>query len=414
MTLVVGLSSAAVPEEQTEEPASQHGRAWAITAVGGLLTLLALVLVVSASGEGTPPEGTAGLAGGAEEADEPLPYQLELVSPVPEPVQVAARPGTDELYVAQRPGTVTRLPAGGEGEPSIVLDRSDSTADDPAGLVGIAFSPDGEVAYLSLTDNDQSLVVDGHVVAADGTLDPDPIPVLSIPRDGNNDHAGGGLAFGPDGFLYVSVGDDLRVPEPQSLASPYGKVLRIAPRPDGGYDVPDDNPYVTEATPEIWTLGLKSPYRLAFDPAGEDLWVTDVGVARLEEVNQLSASDQSTGGVNLGWPAFEGSERFSDEPLLDVSPPRSPTFEYGHRAGRCAIIGGVLYRGERFPDLDGQFLYTDFCATALFGLATGAEGGLEERSLATAPVTNLTSVDADSAGNVYVTSLSDGILRLTD
>jgi glucose/arabinose dehydrogenase len=391
-------------------------RALVITVLGGALTLLAFGLVATAVGEGTPSDQAASLGGDGGQTDAGQPeLLLELLSPVPEAVQTVARPGTEDLYVAQRPGTVALLRPGAEDEPAAALDITDAVSDEVAGLVGMAFSPDGATAYLSYSGPEEALVVESHDVSDDGTLSQTARPLLTVPRTGDNDHAGGGLAFGPDGYLYVSVGDDQRVLDVQSLDSLYGKVLRVDPSsgPEGGYVVPDSNPFGDVGLGEVWTLGMKSPYRLAFDADAGDLWITDVGVARLEEVNRINEHDQSTGGVNLGWPTFEGTDRYSDAPPQPLSPPRSPTFEYDHREGRCAIIGGVLYRGDRFPELDGQFLFSDFCSTALFGLADADDGGFSEATVAISPETNITSVDADPLGNVYVTSLSGGVYRLT-
>lgn len=290
------------------------------------------------------------------------------VAELAQPVDLAVRPGDPRAFVVEQAGRVIAVDVV-TGGTAPVLDITDLTdADGERGLLGLAFHPAEPLAYVDYTAADDGrTVVAEYTVAADGTFDPASArTVLEIAQPYPN-HNGGGLAFGPDGFLYIGTGDGGAGGDPERRASdPFallGKLLRIDPRGGVPYAVPADNPFAdgAAAAPEVWALGLRNPWRFGFDPPTGDLWIADVGQNEFEEVNRVPGG----AGANFGWSAYEGTERFND----DVEAPDAvmPILTYGHGDG-CSISGGVVYRGSGVPDLAGWYLFSDYCAGTLWGL----------------------------------------------
>jgi glucose/arabinose dehydrogenase len=304
---------------------------------------------------------------------------VEAFAEFSQPVDLAVRPGDAALYVVEQGGTVVRS-EGGRAAP--VLDLGDLTASrGEQGLLGLAFHPTEPLAYVNYTAYDSgATVVAEYSVGADGTFDPASArTVLSLEQPYGN-HNGGGLAFGPDGYLYIGTGDGGSGGDPERRASdpddPLGKLLRIDPRPDPAtgdpYVVPADNPFADGAAgaAEVWAIGLRNPWRFSFDTPTGDLWIADVGQNAIEEINRVSPVEGRAAGyaADFGWSAFEGTERFND----DVPEPAAhvlPVITYTHaQSGGCAVSGGVVYRGSAIPDLAGWYLYSDYCTGALWAL----------------------------------------------
>lgn len=401
-----------------------------IITVGGVaLTLLVAAFVVAVGRDGgggdddlvLVPRSELEAAAAAE--PEPL-YALEEVARLEIPTQVAPRAGSDDLYVTQLGGQVMRLTPDGAGgyevAPEPVVDISDevSAQDGLEGLVGLTLSPDGATLYLAYVDQARDQVVTAHAMEDDGASAAAGNMIITVDRPDNmppNNHIGGSLAFGPDGYLYVGTGDAgagaFAAPDPSSY---FGKVLRIAPNPAGGYTSPEDNTLEgPEALPEVWTIGMRNPFRIDFDRETGDLWIADVGEETVEEINRLGVNEAFGKGINLGWPQYAGTaEYYIDEEPATRLPPTPPSFEYDHREGRCAVIGGEVYRGAEFPALAGQYLFSDVCGKALVGLRTGADGGYEEFILAGTEEAQMVSVDASNDGTIFLTSTSGGVYRL--
>ena len=273
---------------------------------------------------------------------------------VDQPVGIAVRPGDDRLFVISRAGTVLPVSTDGDvGDP--VLDIAALvTAGGEQGLLGLAFHPTEPLAYVDYTDAAAvTRASTSSPSAPDGTMDPaSRREVLKIDQPYAN-HNGGQLAFGPDGYLYIGMGDGGSGGDPErrglDMGELLGKILRIDPRRSGGepYSVPADNPFVgtAGARPEIWTLGMRNPWRFSFDPATGDLWIADVGQGEWEEIDVAWADEGGGRGVNFGWSAFEGTHRFNeDQPTRDAV---DPIFEYDHCDGGCSVSGGAIYRGPR-------------------------------------------------------------------
>jgi glucose/arabinose dehydrogenase len=345
-----------------------------------------------------------------------------------EPVDIAVRSGDDRLYVVERPGRITRIDDDTLDDTlddtviDVVLDISDQTENGgEQGLLGLAFSPDGAQAYVNFTDNDGDTVIAEFAVADDGTFAADSQrEVLTIAQPFPN-HNGGDLAFGPDGMLYIGTGDGGAADDPNraslDLGDLLGKVLRIDPAPDGdqGYTVPGDNPFVgvDGARPEIWSIGVRNPWRFSFDPVTGDLWIADVGQNVWEEITRLPAVDgvDAGRGVSLGWSAFEGDQRFNDDqPDTDPAgnPHLGPLHVYEHGDDGCSISGGEVYRGDTIAGLDGWYVFGDFCSGKVWALELLVDGTAGEvREIGNVP--QLVAVVAAPDGELWVLSLGGGI-----
>ena len=317
--------------------------------IGAALVAVTALLGSSCSeGSRPPPSARAGV-------------RLVRVATLEQPVAMAVRPEDDALYFAQKTGAVVAL-RDGEVDPRPLVDLSGEVSQGgEQGLLGIAFSPDGRYLYTNHTDVDGDTRVtewrmDGGDVVAESRRE-----VLFVDQPFGN-HNGGNLAFGPDGYLYVGLGDGGSGGDPmdngQSLDTLLGKMLRIDPRPDGdrAYGIPPDNPFAgrSRARPEIWAFGLRNPWRYSFDRSTGDLWIGDVGQDAREEVDRQAAD--SAGGENYGWNRMEGTQPYEGEAPADAV---APVYDYGRDQG-STVIGGYVYRGSRVPDLEGAYVFGDF------------------------------------------------------
>ena len=361
---------------------------------------------------------------------EPLGVALTRIAELPQPLALAVRaqePGA--LYVALRHGSVVRLrgDAVSADSSATLLRDGDAVLDMSArvdtrgemGLLGLTFSPNGDLLYTSSVSRQQVSELWEWPVAADGSVDASRGRlVLSLAQPFWN-HNGGDVTFGPDGYLYLGFGDGGGAGDPlRAGQDPHdwlGTILRIDPRPGpsgGPYTIPADNPYADGAAgaPEVWLWGARNPWRFSFDRVTGDLWVADVGQDLLEEVNRLPAATGGAGrGANLGWSDYEGSAPFwsNDEPPGHVR----PVVEYRHGADeRCSVTGGYVYRGSRLPGLSSVYLYSDFCDGTLWGYADVA--GAHRVLLATgAPPGSVLSFGEGPDGEIYVLT-SDALWRL--
>ena len=315
-----------------------------------------------------------------------------------------------------RNGTVADAP---------VVDLSDRVSQDGGerGLLGLAFSADGTKLYVDYTDTDGNTQID-ELTMRGRVADPSTRRnVLEVDQPQPN-HNGGQLAFGPDGYLYIGLGDggaqgDVGAGhEPggngQSLATLLGKILRIDPTPSGGaaYTVPADNPFVgvADARPEIWAYGLRNPWRFSFDRANGDLWIGDVGQNEWEEIDHVAATNGRNAGrgVNLGWNRLEGDHEYRGRPPAGVV---DPVYELSHDTGACAVVGGYVSRGTRTPALAGTYLFSDNCDSTIRLLVPDGNGGvtMEDSGLKSESVS---SFGQANGGALYVLSLADGIFRV--
>jgi glucose/arabinose dehydrogenase len=330
-----------------------------------------------------------------------------------QPLALAVREGDPALYIAEKTGRIVALD-GERSEPRVVLDiTGEVSLGSEQGLLGIAFSPDGDFLYINYTDTAGHTHVTEFAFSDDGADLGSRRDVLFVEQPFSN-HNGGNLVFGPDGYLYIGLGDGGSAGDPQgngqSLSTLLGKMVRISPRPSGNapYTVPRDNPFVGRARtrPEIWAYGLRNPWRYSFDRETGDLWIGDVGQGSREEIDV--EPDRSRGGLNFGWDALEGTLAFEGaEPPENAVP---PVFEYPTADG-CAVTGGYVYRGTEIPDLVGAYVFGDFCHGRLeaFVLRNGRAVGHRELGPV---VSNLASFGEDADGELYAVSLTGPVYWL--
>jgi glucose/arabinose dehydrogenase len=355
-----------------------------------------------------------------------LPNGLALqtfVSGMSSPLLVTARPGDPRLYVVEQGGLI-RIVNGSRIVPTPFLDVSALVSRGAEqGLLGLAFHPQhvrNGLLYVNYTDRGGTTRVVEYR-AASGTSVTDPAsarPVLSVPQFADN-HNGGHIAFGPDGMLYVAVGDGGGSGDPQNngqrVETLPGSLLRIDvdARGAGAYGIPPDNPFAgrADARGEIWVLGLRNPWRFSFDRVDGDLWIADVGQDLREEITRATP-DQGR-GANFGWNRFEGSAAFDGRPLGEGTY-RAPIAEYDHAGGNCSVTGGHVYRGSGVPALVGHYVYGDFCSGRIWAIdADGPAGAPVEITAGLGgPLPLLRSFGEDAGGELYIAA-GNAVHRIT-
>ena len=349
----------------------------------------------------TPPPVTASPA---------VTVRVATVAAVPDAIAMAPLPDGAGALVAARTGKVW-LVSLADGATTELLDLAGRLGfGAEGGLLSVVVDPRGEFAYLHYTDRaGTSRIVEYRL---EGTaLDAGSERELLALEHPQRLHNGGAMRFGPDGMLYLGFGsggdrpaDAARVGD---LAKLDGKLLRISPRPSGGrpYGVPGDNPYARRSggRPEIWATGLRNPWQFSFDPETGELWVGDVGSSCYEEVDVLPAG---RAGADFGYPRFEGFHGFLEEEADDST---FPLYAYPHGADGCAVIGGVVARGGRVPQLDGAYLLADYCTDRVRWLRRSS-GGVEVGTLEPA-VPKVQAFAQGADGAIYLLS-EGGVLRL--
>jgi glucose/arabinose dehydrogenase len=359
--------------------------------------------------------------------------RLERIAGVAFPTAMAQRPGTDDFYVTARRGEVRILRAGESGYALVeesALDVVDEVGEgtEPgaeAGLLGIAFAPDGSRLYVSLTEMRSSKEWRRKVVEymMDGArADESTRRVLIETTTENPRHIGGDLQFGPDGYLYLGLGDHAPFSDSRNTGQKpddlLASILRIDPlQPDGEvpYGIPPGNPFADgSGAPEVWLYGVRNPWRFSFDSKTGDLWIGDVGEGTWEEIDHLPAIDgrDAGRGENLGWAIFEGTHRTRfrrRQPAPAGAVP--PVYEWSHEDdGACAAIGGYVYRGRELPQLEGDYLFADYCIPKVRRLQAATDGSVEAHDVLDVP-DPITSFAQDADGEIYVLT-TKAILRL--
>lgn len=352
-------------------------------------------------------------------SDGSLNLSLELVAEgFASPTHVtAAGDGSGRLFVVEQAGRIWVLRDGvPTAEPFLDIIPLVGSRGNEQGLLSVAFHPafakNGSF-FVNYTNRDGDTVVARYSVSADNPdrADHESATVLLTVDQPAPNHNGGLLKFGPDGYLYIGMGDGGAAGDPwgngQSLDTLLGKLLRIDV--DGGdpYAIPPDNPFVgqDDARPEIWAYGLRNPWRFSFDRATGDLFIADVGQNAQEEINFRPAS--SRGGENYGWDIMEGTACY-DARTCDQTQLILPVATYGHSGaeGGCSVTGGYVYRGAAFPQLEGVYLYADFCSGNLWTLRPPFADG--DNVLISKLEIRVSSFGEDEAGELYLTDRSGG------
>lgn len=346
----------------------------------------------------------------------PLQVRLSPIATAEQPLAVVQRTGDDALYVVEKPGRVRALRNGVFAEPPVMDIRARVDSDNERGLLGLAFRPGhDDLLYVDYTDRR------GHVIVSeipfDGTTAAmqEERTLLDIAKP-FNEHNAGTLGFDGKGALLIAIGDGGgsgdKFNNAQRTDVLLGKILRIDPTPSGSlpYSIPSDNPFTkptlgtVRPRGEVFAYGLRNPWRMSIDPTSGDVWIPDVGQDSFEEINRLPAA---RAGQNFGWRAREGLQKFGG------SRPRNstdPVYDYPHKDGRCAVVGGAVYRGSAMPQLVGWYVFGDVCSGDIDALRPVA-GGWQAVSLG-AHLSYLTAFGVGNNGELYATSLEGGVVRL--
>jgi len=373
------------------------------------------------------------LLGASSDAQTPLTTELAAAG-LSSPVFLTNYPGLPErLLVVQRNGHVRTVLNGTTLNTSFINIVSKVTSGGERGLLGMAFHPDFDqngYFYLAYTrSGDSASIVERYSVDAGhplfGDVSSGQVVLGPISQPFSN-HNGGGIAFGPDGKLYVATGDGGSAGDPacraQNPNSLLGKMLRI--NDDG--TIPSDNPYVgvPGVRDEIWAVGLRNPWRFSFDSLTGDMWIADVGQGSREEINLTPVS--STGGENYGWKMMEGLNCYGTSGCAAFNPPAcnsplltDPIHNFTHGGGRCSITGGYVYRGDTIPDLRGAYFSADYCSGQIWTLRYDGASVTElidrESELdppGGASITNISSFGQTEDGEIYIVELGGQIWKV--
>ena len=317
------------------------------------------------------------------------------------PTHVAAAPGEpNRVYIVDQPGRIYILEEGRlERRPFLDIIRLVQSGGEQ-GLLSVAFHPGYEengLFYVNYTD------LQGHTNVVEyetTTEEPKRRRELLFVEQPYANHNGGQLAFGPDGLLYVGMGDGGSSGDPedraQDIDSQLGKLLRY------DVDAPGNQPW------EMVAYGLRNPWRFSFDRDTGDLWIGDVGQGEIEEIDYLPSG--MTGLVNFGWDVFEGTRPYEDKELDPSGDLVEPIAEYSHDEG-CSVTGGFVYRGESIPAAEGRYFYGDYCSGFIWSLAlrNGRAVDVRRHNIA---LNGLSSFGEDAAGELYLVSLTGSVYRL--
>jgi glucose/arabinose dehydrogenase len=325
------------------------------------------------------------------------------------------------LFVVQRGGQIRiLLPSGTIVSPAYLnLSSLITTSGSEQGVLGMAFHPDyvnNGLFYVTYNNTGGAIVLARYRVS---TTNPDQADtstasiLLTIPKPYSN-HNGGMIAFGDDGMLYMSTGDGGGGGDPlgsgQSRTTLLGKILRLDVDSASPYAVPTDNPFYNDSNPavreEIWDYGFRNPWRFSFDRSTGDLWIGDVGQGNREEIDFEASA--SAGGRNYGWNVMEGTWCYSPSSGCDTTGKVLPVIDYNtHDTGNCAVTGGYIYRGTRYPSLWGVYFYADYCSGKLWALAQQTPGTWTG-GLVVDTSYFVSSFGEDEAGELYLTDYAGG------
>ena len=413
-------------------------------AAAALLVVVALVASACSGPQGSPesasapgpstgsPGATSGSPGGQssdgpESSFDPQAVHLQLqkvVAGLDQPVAVmSAGDGTGRLFVVEQTGRI-RIVENGKLASRPFLDLHDKVSCcGERGLLGLAFEPgfgaDANHFFVDYTDTKGNTAV-ASVAVSDSdpdVADPASLAVILHVEQPFANHNGGGLAFGPDGDLYVALGDGGSGGDPmgngQNTTTLLGKLLRLdvsggVPGAPPAYTIPEDNPFAIGGADkaEIWAYGLRNPWRFSFDRETGDLWIGDVGQGEWEEIDVGRASDARGREANYGWNIMEGRHCFAADPC-DQTGLVLPIAEYDHSTGDCAVIGGYVYRGEAYPALVGGYLFGDECSGRIRAIAADGPDEQDPVTLLDSDL-SISSFGEDDDGELYLTDLGSG------
>jgi len=336
-----------------------------------------------------------------------------VVTGLSSPVDIAhAGDGSGRLFIILKGGRIVIFDGAQILSPPFLDITSLVSSGGERGLLGAAFHPNyvaNGFFYVSYTDIAGDSVIARYSVSLDfNRADPTSgVILLTIPQPFSN-HNGGQLQFGPDGYLYIGIGDGGSGGDPQNngqdLGTLLGKILRIDVDSGFPFTVPPDNPFVgiVGARDEIWSFGLRNPWRFSFDRLTGDMFIGDVGQNSWEEVDFQPAN--STGGENYGWRLMEGNSCFNPASNCNNGTLTLPILVYDHSVG-CSVTGGYRYRGSKNPNLNGLYLYGDFCTGLIWGAQEDGLGGWNTTVLLDTNF-SISTFGEDESGEIYFAHLS--------
>jgi len=351
----------------------------------------------------------------------PPPSMLQLVDNFASPVYLTSPPNDSaRLFIVEQGGT-------------IVIRRRDTTLTRPfldvrgqidaggeRGLLSVAFDPNYATSgrfFVYFTNKSGDIRVVRYTVSSDpdsadeATAD----TTLKVAHPGQSNHNGGQLQFGPDGMLWIGTGDGGGGGDPdgngQDKHALLGKLLRLDVSGASGYTIPADNPFKndTSASEEIWSYGLRNPWRFSFDRQTGDLYIGDVGQNAWEEVDVAPVAVQRGRGVNYGWNIMEGKHCYPGDPC--TNPGQLPWVDYPHAGGACSISGGYVYRGSAIPALVGHYLYADYCTGNVSSFAYPS-ATVVDRSAELRPGDGVSSFGQDARGELYILQLGGPVYKI--
>ena len=347
--------------------------------------------------------------------EEPSPIALERFAETTRRPVAMAQSANGRFFVAYQYGLINEIVDGVEGEELLNITSDTPVLAIERGLLGFAIDPNfdenGYFYVLYMAEFELKVILSrfqAHEDPRDTYESQEMLIELEQPYD---DHNGGQLAFGPDGYLYIAFGDGGGPEDPfghaQNLENLYGTIARIDISAGMGYTIPTDNPYalsINNERPEIWLYGFRNPWRFSFDRATDDLFIGDVGNDEYEEVNIFPADGDA--GANFGWSEYEGNERRGNVVIANVE---YPVYAYPHSEG-CAIIGGYMYRGDGIPAIQGMYIYSDYCNRDIWALRNVDGEWISEKILDTTH--RIFSLSEDNDGELYVLSDSGMIFKI--
>ena len=338
-----------------------------------------------------------------------------------EPV-VITHAGDDRIFVVEQPGIIKVIE---NGSTSTLLNMTQvvGSSGNEQGLLGLAFHPDFAVNgygyfFVNYTNNSGTTTISRFTVASNGTVSINSeLIVLEIDQPFSN-HNGGDIAFSPvDGYLYIGTGDGGSGGDPynnsQNTQSLLGKMLRLDVNGisnSSPYFIPSDNPFVNNSSyaPEIWSLGLRNPWRFSFDRDSGDMWIGDVGQNAMEEIDFELAGN---GGENYGWRCYEGTNSYSSSGCGGSSSYTFPIYQYNHSGGACSVTGGYIYRGNQYPNFVGNYVFADFCSADFWMY----DSNTQSVSLTGINALYVSTFGEDNSGELYYAELYSGnIYKITD
>ncbi|HEX9981411.1 MAG TPA: PQQ-dependent sugar dehydrogenase [Flavobacterium sp.] len=337
-----------------------------------------------------------------------------------DPVEIT-HAGDSRLFVVEQTGAIKILNSNGTVNPTnfLTLTTSLISIGSERGLLGLAFHPDyssNGYFYVNYTrSGDGTTVISRYSVNASNPniADPDSgTPILTVAQPFSN-HNGGTIKFGPDGFLYIGMGDGGSAGDPgnraQNKNENLGKMLRIDVNADSPYGIPPGNPFVgTDGNDEIWALGLRNPWKFSFDSSNGNLWIADVGQGQVEEINKNAYTDA---GINYGWKCFEGNNNYSTCTNPDTY--TFPFAQYTHSGtGGCSITGGYVYNGSMYPNFLGKYFFADYCLNRIGTVDPEANIAY---SATFSGNNNFTTFGEDMNGELYVAAVNNGtVFKVVD